>query len=108
MTDWLLAFVATCAVELAVILWLTRGRTRPGVVLAAQLATHPAVWLAMSALPGSQLVRLAVVELWAVAVEASIYTRWLRLPVRDGIGLSAAANAGSLLVVAGLGALIGS
>lgn len=106
MTDWLIAFVVTCAVELAVVSRLVRGRDRARVVLAAQLATHPVVWLAMSALPGSQLVRLAIVELWAVAVEAAIYARWLRLPRRDAFVVAAAANAGSLLVVAAAAALV--
>ena len=65
-----------------------------------QLATHPLVWIAMAALPGPQLARLAVVELWATAVEAAIYARLLALPRRDAFALSAAANAASLVVVA--------
>jgi hypothetical protein len=99
MTAWLVAFAATCAVELAVVRALMPA-ARVRVVLVAQLATHPLVWIAMAALPGPQLARLAVVELWAATVEAAIYARWLALPGRDAFALSAAANAASLLAVA--------
>lgn len=99
MTAWLLAFVLTCAVELAVVRALMPA-ARVRVVLAAQLATHPLVWIAMAALPGPQVARLAVVELAATSVEAAIYARHLALPRRDAFALSAAANAASLLVVA--------
>jgi len=98
MTLWLFAFAATCAVELAVVR-VVLPRARVSIVLAAQLATHPIVWLAMSVLPGAVIVRLAVVEAWAVLVEAAIYARWLGLPGRVALALSAAANAASLLVV---------
>jgi hypothetical protein len=94
---WLAAFVMTCAVELAVVRVLVRD-ARVGVVLAAQLATHPLVWIGMAVLPGAQLGRLAVVELGAAAVEAAIYRRWLRLPMGEAIAVSALANAASLLV----------
>jgi hypothetical protein len=97
MTAWLASFVATCAVELAVVRAVMRARVR--VVLAAQLATHPLVWLAIVIAPGSTLTRLAVVELGATLVEAAIYARWLGLPRRDALALSAAANAASLIVL---------
>jgi hypothetical protein len=108
---WALAFALTCAVELVVVARLVGKRPRrrlAGVVLAAQLATHPGVWLAMATLPGPQLVRLAAVELAAVLVEAAIYARAFRLPRREAFALSAAANAGSLLVAALASALAGS
>jgi len=104
MTAWLLAFAATCAIELAVVRALLRT-ARVRVVLAAQLATHPVVWIAMAVVPGPQLARLAVVEVWATVVEAAIYARWLALPRRDAFALSAVANAASLLAVAAIGAL---
>jgi hypothetical protein len=119
---WLVAFVLTCAIELAVVYWLGPLQRRPSaqgglalrtrldqlasVALAAQLATHPFVWIAMATLPGSQIVRLAVVELWATLVETAIYKRWLGLPGRDAFALSALANAASLLVVAALALLV--
>lgn len=100
MIPWLIAFAATCAVELAVIGWL--GPVHPRrlqVGFAAQVATHPFVWLAMAHLPGSQLARLAVVELWAVLVETAIYKRFFGLRGREAFALSAFANAASLLAV---------
>jgi len=99
MTAWLVSFALTCTVELAVVRRLMRT-ARVRVVLAAQLATHPLVWIAIVVVPGAQLARLAVVELAATGVEAAIYARWLALPGRDAFALSAAANAASLLVVA--------
>lgn len=98
MTLWLFAFVATCAVELAVIR-VVLPRARVSIVLAAQAVTHPVVWLAMGVLPGAVIVRLATVEAWAVLVEAAIYARWLRLARHVALALSAAANAASLLVL---------
>ena len=99
---WLVAFAATCAIELVVIRMLAPSHLPRGrmlrVALLAQLATHPFVWLAMATLPGSQLARLACVELWATLVETAIYKRYLGLPGREAFALSAAANAASLLV----------
>lgn len=102
---WLLAFVLTCAVELAVVRWLGPRRRHALLVAAgAQLATHPIVWLAMATLPGSQLLRLACVELWATLVEAALYQRSLRMTGCEA--LSALANAASLLVVAGVALVV--
>jgi hypothetical protein len=98
---WLFAFVTTCAVEL-VIVRLLLPRARVTIVLAAQLATHPCVWLAMAVLPGPVIVRLAAVEVWAVLVEAAIYARFLQLPGRVALALSAAANAASLLALSSM------
>jgi len=107
MIAWLLAFVLTCAIELAVVRWLGPRRPYALVVAAgAQLATHPIVWLAMATLPGSQLARLACVELWATLVEAALYKRYLRMTGREAFALSALANAASLLVVAAVAALL--
>ena len=98
---WLLAFVATCAIELVVVHHLGPAHPRRRhVALAAQAATHPFVWLAMALLPGSQLWTLAGVELWATLVEAAIYRRYLGLRRGDAFALSALANAASLLIVA--------
>jgi hypothetical protein len=105
--EWLLAFAATCAIELAIVYWLGPAHPRRlRIAFCAQLATHPLVWIAMAALPGSQLTRLAVVELWATLVETAIYKRFLGLRGRDAFALSALANAGSLLVVAAVGLLL--
>jgi hypothetical protein len=98
---WLFAFVATCAVELAVIR-LVLPRARVSIVLGAQVATHPAVWIAMAVVPGPVIVRLGAVELWATLVEAVIYARCLGLRARVALALSAAANAASLLALSWL------
>lgn len=101
MITWLLSFVATCTVELAIVHWLGPAhRRRLPVAFAAQLGTHPIVWLAMATLPGSQLARLLCVELWATLVEAAVYKRFLNMRGRDAFALSALANAASLLAVA--------
>ncbi len=100
MIAWLLAFAATCAIELAVVRVIGPPHPRRMHVAAlAQLATHPFVWLAMATLPGTQLPRLAIVELWATLVETAIYKRFLGMRGRDAFALSALANAASLLVV---------
>jgi hypothetical protein len=106
MLAWALAFVLTCAIELTVIRLLAPPRRNLlTTALLAQAATHPLVWIAMATLPGSQLVRLAGVELWATVVEAALYARFLHLPKSEAFGLSAAANAASLLLVAALSML---
>jgi hypothetical protein len=56
----------------------------------------------MATLPGSQLARLACVELWATLVEAALYKRYLGLRGTDAFVLSALANAASLLAVSAL------
>ena len=99
MTTWLAAFLATCAIELAVVRLMQR-RARVSIVLGAQLATHPVVWIAMTVLGGPVIVRLAAVELWAMLVEAAIYRRFLGLAAIDALALSATANAASLLALA--------
>jgi hypothetical protein len=99
---WLFAFAITCTVEVVVTRVLARRAWRIGIVFAAQLATHPAVCFAVIHGPGSELLRLGVVELWACLVEAAIYARWLGLPRREAFALSAAANAGSLLAGAAI------
>ncbi len=101
MIAWFLAFVATCAIEVAVIRTVL-PRARVSIVLVAQLATHPAVWLAMAVLGGPVIVRLGAVELAATLVEAAIYARCLGLRARVALALSAAANAASLLALSWL------
>jgi hypothetical protein len=98
---WLAAFIATCAIELCVVR-VVLPRARVSIVLAAQLATHPVVWLGMTVLPGAVIVRLFALELAATLVEAAIYARCLGLPARVAFALSAAANAASLLALAWL------
>jgi hypothetical protein len=104
---WLLSFVATCAIEVSMIYWLgPRHPRRVPVAFAAQVATHPFVWLAMATLPGSQLARLACVELWATLVETAVYKRFLGMRGRDAFALSALANAASLLLCSAVALLL--
>jgi hypothetical protein len=98
---WLAAFIATCAIEVCVVR-VVLPRARVSIVLVAQLATHPLVWVGMTVLPGSVIVRLSAVELAAMFVEAAIYARCFALPARVALALSAAANAASLLALSWL------
>lgn len=104
---WALAFALTCAIELTVVWLLAPARPHQlRIAFYAQAVTHPLVWIAMATLPGTLTVRLASVELWATLVEAALYARFLRLPGSEAVGLSATANAASLLLVAGLAAVL--
>jgi hypothetical protein len=98
---WFCAFVATCAIEIAVVR-MVLPRARVSIVLCAQATTHPVVWLAMAVLPGPVIVRLGAVELWATFIEAAIYARYLGLRPHVALALSAAANAASLLALSWL------
>jgi hypothetical protein len=100
MTLWFLAFVLTCVVELLVVRALHGKAARITVVLGAQVATHPLVWIGMATLPLSITARLFVVELGATLVEAAIYHRAFRVRAADALAISAVANAASLGVAA--------
>jgi hypothetical protein len=97
MRDWAIAFAVTCMLELVVVSIVVR-RFRPGIVLGAQVATHPLVWLLFTTLPIAGLARLAIVEAFAVVVEAALYRRYLVKSTRDALALSAFANATSLAI----------
>jgi hypothetical protein len=98
---WVFAFIATCAIEVVVVR-MVLPRARVSIVLAAQAATHPAVWIAMSVLGGPVIVRLGAVELGATLVEAAIYARCFGVRAHVALALSAAANAASLLALSWL------
>jgi hypothetical protein len=74
-------------------------RARVSIVLAALIAAHPRVWVAVTVLPGAVIVRLSAVELATTFVEAAIYARCFGLRMRVALALSAAANAASLLAL---------
>ena len=100
--DWLRAFTVTVAVEVAVALPLLRrieprrGR-RIAVVLLANLATHPLVWFLFPGLNLRFETRMALSELWAVAVEAGTYRIvWPALGPRSSGLISLLANGASL------------
>lgn len=101
-TTWLAAFAITVIVELGVAVPLLarcgagRGR-RAGIVVAANLATHPLVWFAFpqSGLFGVE--RLISSEFFAVLIEAAVYRLvWPTIGSARAFGTSALANGASL------------
>ena len=83
MIAWLLAFVATCAIELAVVRVLGPPHPRRvHVAFAAQLATHPFVWLDWMPRGAPRMPTkpwmLVVVGLVAVLTAALIDPMWAR------------------------------
>jgi hypothetical protein len=102
---WLMAFVATVAVEAPIVVALTRGHSTPVwrralIAIFAQLVTHPLVWFVFPRLVGlSGRSSLALSELWAWLAEAAFYAVVLPgLSPARALGTSAIANAASILV----------
>jgi hypothetical protein len=100
---WLRAFTVTCAIELPLVVVLTRDsaldwRRRAVLALFAQLATHPTVWFVFPAIPGiAPLTALTLSELWAWLGESAFYfaAGVARRPMA-AIGVAAIANGASL------------
>jgi hypothetical protein len=102
---WLMAFLATAAVEAPVVVALTRGHPmrawrRALIAIFAQLVTHPLVWFVFPRLVGlTGRSSLALSELWAWLAEAAFYAVVLPgLSPARALGISAIANAASILV----------
>ena len=103
---WLRAFALTVAIELPVAVALLRApgaaapiARRAGLVLFANLASHPLLWFALSALPLPGPWTLVVSETWAVLAEAALYRLALDgVPLRRCVLASLAANAASLSI----------
>jgi hypothetical protein len=104
---WLRAFALTLLIELPVAVPLLRASARPdapawrraGLVLFANLASHPLLWFALSALPLPGAWTLGLSETWAVLAEAALYRLALDgVPLRRCILASLAANAASLSI----------
>ena len=102
---WLMAFLATVAVEVPIVVALTRGHPTPAwrralIALFAQLVTHPLVWFVFPRLVGlTGRLSLALSELWAWLAEAAFYAVVLPgLSPARALGVSALANAASILV----------
>jgi hypothetical protein len=99
---WSTAFAVTLAVELAVAVPLlapsgARLTRRSGVVVLANLATHPIVWFVFPQLDLPATSWLAASELFAVAVETGAYVLvWPALGAMRTFGTSAFANGASL------------
>ena len=102
---WLMAFLATVAVEAPIVVALTRGHPTPAwrralIAIFAQLVTHPLVWFVFPRLVGlTGRSSLALSELWAWLAEAAFYVVVLPgLSSARALGVSACANAASILV----------
>jgi len=102
---WLMAFLATVAVETPIVVALTRGHPTPAwrralIAIFAQLVTHPLVWFVFPRLVGlTGRSSLALSELWAWLAEAAFYAVVLPgLSSARALGVSAVANAASILV----------
>ena len=102
---WLMAFLATVAVEAPIVVALTRGHPTPAwrralIAVFAQLVTHPLVWFVFPRLVGlTGRSSLALSELWAWLAEAAFYAVVLPgLSSARALGVSAVANAASILV----------
>ena len=102
---WLFAFLSTVAVEVPVVVALTRGHPTPAwrralIAIFAQLVTHPLVWFVFPRLVGlTGRSSLALSELWAWLAEAAFYGVVLTgLSPARALGISAVANSASILV----------
>jgi hypothetical protein len=123
-TAWVTAFAITITVEASIAVPLLApsgmGRLRrAAIVVLANLATHPLVWFAFPQLDLFGNARLALSELFAVAVEAAAYVLFWpanaysraegRTVVLRSLGTSAIANGASFaagLILRALGAPI--
>ncbi len=108
---WVLAFGLTQAIEapLYAVALRERGLARAaGIALGASALTHPFVWFAFPALfagfEGSDVVRVAVSEAFAVGVEALYLSAW---GVPRAFWWSLAVNGASFSVGLSLSLLIG-
>jgi hypothetical protein len=101
---WFAAFLITLTVEAPIVLALTRAADmeiarRFGIIVFAQLATHPLVWFVFPRIVGLRgSTALSLSELWAFVGEATLYALAFRgVTVTRAAAASALANGGSLL-----------
>ncbi len=103
---WLEAFALTLAFELPFTWWLFRRMEpsffrRSALAFFANLASHPAVWFILPALPFGYWVRVAISEAWAVGSETVFF--WLVFkPVRWRYAGAVALAANALSFAVGL------
>jgi hypothetical protein len=102
---WLMAFLVTVAVEVPIVVWLTRAYPagaprRAALAVFAQLATHPLVWFVFPRIVGlTGRTSLLLSETWAWLGETGFYLAALPgLPVARAMATSALANAASIAV----------
>jgi hypothetical protein len=103
MAGWLVAFALTVALELPVVLALTRNgklgwRRCCSIVLLGQLITHPLVWFVFPTIPGiTGSTALTLSELYAWLGEAALYAVMGLAPTPLGaLGIAGVANGLSL------------
>ena len=102
---WLLAFLITVAVEVPIVVALTRAcqvsaTRRAALAVFAQLATHPLVWFVFPRIVGlTGRSSLLLSEAWAWLAETVFYLIALPgLSVSRAVAASAIANAASIAV----------
>ncbi len=104
---WLRAFAITLFIEEAIAVPLLKPiepsvMRRIGMVLVANVATHPLVWFFFPHLGWSWGTVVVVAEAWAVGFEVLVYALMSKMtksaPLSRCIAASALANAGSYLV----------
>jgi hypothetical protein len=110
---WLLAFLITTAVEVPVVVALTRAADasaprRAALAVFAQLATHPLVWFVFPYIVGIRgTTATLLAEVWAWAAEAAFYAiAWRGITVTRAAAVSALANGASVLVGTALSGLL--
>ncbi len=79
---WLVAFGLTVLLEAPFVLTLLRRlepswSRRVGLLLLANVATHPLVWFFFPALPFARRTNLLMSEAWAFVAELLIYATWV-------------------------------
>jgi len=102
---WFLAFLLTVAIEVPIVLGLTRESRVPlakraALAFFAQLMTHPAVWFVFPALPwGSPQVTFVSSELFAWIAEAAFYAITAVAPsTLRAVAVAALTNGASLAI----------
>ena len=78
LAEWLSAFALTQAIEVPIVVVLTRGSSLPawrraGVAFLASLATHPIVWFVIPELGLGEPARYVASEGWAFVGELLLY-----------------------------------
>ena len=97
---WARAFAVTLAIELIVVLAITRDSKesvprRALLVTFANFVTHPIVWFVIPEWISNRAPQLVVCETWAILAEAIFYALTMRMRGARAFGIAAVANAAS-------------
>jgi hypothetical protein len=99
--SWLFAFCLTLAVETPIVYAFYRRVERPirllGLILFANLATHPAVWFIFPRLPLPYARQVFASEVWAFGLEIIFYHLAFPGSLRRAALAAITANAASLI-----------